>query len=210
MCIRDRFESTSGFSTTGATVLTNLESLPKSLLFWRSLSQWLGGMGIIIFTVSILPALGIGGQKIARAETPGPVLDKLAPRMTDSAKILYLIYFLFTLAATLLLLLGGLSPFDAVIHGLGCVSTGGLSNYTEGVSHFNSLYVEIIISVFTILASINFTLYYHTVRGKWRNFFKDWELRVFFLILACAIVLISLDLIITNTVSSLPEALRCV
>lgn len=205
---RALFESTSGFTTTGATILTNIESLPKSLLFWRSLTQWLGGMGILIFAISILPSLGIGGQKIAKAETPGPILDKLAPKMTDSAKILYIIYFSFTLTAFLLLLLGGLGPFDAIIQSFGSVATGGLSNHTEGIAYFNSFYVEMVLAVFTILASINFTLYNSLVRGNWRTFINNWELRIFLLILAGSVLLIGCDLLISDTVSHPVDAFR--
>ncbi|MGI6752201.1 MAG: TrkH family potassium uptake protein [Anaerovoracaceae bacterium] len=202
------FESTSGFTTTGATILTDLEGLPMSLIFWRSLSQWLGGMGILVFAISILPALGIGGQKIARAETPGPVLDKLTPKMTDSAKILYIIYFSFTLSAFLLLLLGGMNPFDAIIQSLGSVATGGLSNHAEGIAYFDNFYVEMVLSSFTILSSINFTLYYTLIQGNWKDFIGNWELRTFLLILFLSVILIGSNLVASDVVSTPFEAFR--
>ncbi|MGI6734389.1 MAG: TrkH family potassium uptake protein [Anaerovoracaceae bacterium] len=202
------FESVSGFTTTGASSVTNVEILPKGVLFWRSFCQWLGGMGILIFAISILPALGIGGQNMAKAETPGISLSKVVPRMTDSAKILYIIYIVFTLAAVILLKLGGLSLFDSFIAALGSTSSGGLSNYNEGISHFNSGYVEIIASFFTVLACINFTLYYSIIQGKWKRFFSDHELRTFLLILAAGGLFVTASLWLTGSYDSIGESLR--
>lgn len=202
------FESTSAFTTTGASVIVSIESMPKGLVFWRSFSQWLGGMGILVFAVSLLPTLGISGQHMARAETPGPTLNKIAPRMADSAKILYLIYLGFTLVSTILLLLGGLNLYDAVIAAFGSVSAGGLSNYTVGITHFNSIYVEFVVSVFTILVCLNFTLYYMLIRGDWRDFFADREFQLFLLILGLAFVLVSADLWVNNRFDRGLDAIR--
>lgn len=202
------FESTSAFTTTGATVIANIEGLPKGVVFWRSFSQWLGGMGILVFAISLLPALGISGQHMARAETPGPSLNKIAPRMTDSAKILYLIYLGFTLVEVILLLLGGLNLYDALIATFGSVSVGGLSNYNIGISYFNSLYVESVVSAFTILVCLNFTLYYMAITGKWSDFFADREFRLFLLILGFAFVLVSANLWLTDTFDSIWTSLR--
>ncbi len=202
------FESTSGFTTTGATVISDVENLPKGILFWRSFCQWIGGMGILIFAVSILPALGISGQRIARAETTGPSLNKVVPRMSDSAKILYSIYIAFTLFAVTLLLIGGLNPFDAFIAAFGSVASGGLSNYNMGIAHFNSSYVECVAAFFTILACVNFTLYYSFIRGKWHNFFADRELRAFLLILCGGVVMITANLWLAGSYSSFTESLR--
>lgn len=202
------FEATSGFTTTGASIITDVEIIPKGILFWRSFCQWLGGMGILIFAISILPTLGISGQRMAKAESPGVTLNKVVPRMADSAKILYIIYVSFTLAAVVLLMLGGLNLFDAFIAALGCVASGGLSNYNGGISHFNSTYIEFIVTSFTVLACINFTLYYSVIRGKWREFFSDQELRVFLLILSCGGLFITANLLATGSYDSVYQALR--
>lgn len=202
------FEAVSGFTTTGASIVTNVEILPKGILFWRSFCQWLGGMGILVFAISILPALGIGGQNMAKAETPGISLSKMAPRMTDSAKILYIIYIVFSLAAGILFKLGGLGFFDSVIAALGSMSSGGLSNYNEGISHFNSGYVEFVASFFTVLACINFTLYYNIIQGKWKQFFSNSELRTFLIILAGGGLFIAANLWLTGSYDSIGESLR--
>lgn len=202
------FEATSGFTTTGASIVTDVEVLPKGVLFWRSFCQWLGGMGILIFAISILPTLGVSGQRMAKAEAPGVTLNKVVPRMADSAKILYIIYVSFTLSAIVLLMLGGLNLFDAVIAALGSVASGGLSNYNSGISYFNSAYVEFIVAFFTVLACINFTLYYSAIRGKWREFFSDQELRGFLLILSCGGLFIMANLWATGSYDSVPQALR--
>jgi trk system potassium uptake protein TrkH len=202
------FEAASGFTTTGASILTDIETLPKGLLFWRSFCQWLGGMGILVFAISILPALGISGQHMAKAETPGIFLSKVTPRMTDSAKILYIIYIFFTLIAILLFKLGGLNTYDAFIAAMGSVASGGLSNYSGGISYFNNGYIELIAATFTVLTCINFTLYYNIVKGKWKEFFGDLELRVFLIILIVAGVLISVNLWLSGGYGSFGESLR--
>lgn len=202
------FEAVSGFTTTGASTVTDVEILPKGILFWRSFCQWLGGMGILIFAISILPALGIGGQNMAKAETPGLYLNKVVPKMTDSAKILYLIYISITLAAVILLKLGGLSFFDSFIAALGSVASGGLSNYNGGISHFNSGYIEFVTAFFTMLACINFTLYYSVIQGKWKQFFSDHELRTFLLILAGGGLLVTANLWFTGSYDSVGESVR--
>lgn len=202
------FEASSGFTTTGATVIPDVEIIPKGILFWRSFCQWLGGMGILIFAISILPALGISGQRMARAETPGPTLNKLTPRMSDSAKILYLIYMVFTVTATLLLMLGGLSPFDALIAAFGSVASGGLSNYNIGIQGFNNTYIEFVIALFTIISCINFTLYYNLIRGRWKDFYTNAEMRIFLLIFCAATALITFDLWITGSYDTFGESLR--
>ncbi|MDD2483509.1 MAG: potassium transporter TrkG [Eubacteriales bacterium] len=202
------FESTSGFTTTGATILYHIESLPKGILFWRSFSQWLGGMGILIFAISVLPALGISGQLMARIETPGPSLNKVAPRMADSAQILYLIYIIFTFVETVLLDMGGMNLFDALIASFGSVSAGGLSNYSDGILHFNSVFIEMVVGFFTLLVCINFTLYYTLMQRNWKDFFADRELRAFLLILASAIFLVFGNLYFTGNYGSVLECLR--
>lgn len=202
------FESASGFTTTGATIIEDVENLPKGILFWRSSSQWLGGMGILVFAISILPALGISGQHMAKAETPGIYLSKIVPRMSDSAKILYIIYTAFTLAAILLFKLGGLSLFDSCIASMGSVASGGLSNYNGGIVHFNSIYIEFIAALFTVLTCINFTLYYSVVRGKWNDFFSNPELKTFIFILLSGGLLIGVDLKFRGVYDTVGESLR--
>lgn len=200
------FESTSGFTTTGATVIADIEILPKGILFWRSFCQWLGAMGILIFAISLLPALGMSGQLMARAETPGPTLNKLVPRMSDSAKILYIIYIVFTISAVLLLLFGGMNLFDAIIAAFSSVSSGGLSNYNMGIAEFGNLYIKYIAAIFTVLVCINFTLYYNVINGNWHDFFADRELRTFLGILAGAVLLITGNLWIAGVYGTIPEA----
>ncbi len=195
------FESTAGFTTTGCTSLQTGYT-EQSLLLWKAISHWLGGMGILVFVISILPALGINGQYIARAESPGPVLEKMTVRMSDSAKILYLTYFSFTALEFLLLMLSGEMPaFDALVNTMGSISTGGLIVHPSGIVHYNSIYVEIIISVFCILSSVNFVLYHYLITGKSGYFFKDIELRVYLCIIAAAICICTVSLVFINDLS---------
>lgn len=202
------FESVSGFTTTGATIITDVEGLPKGILFWRSFSQWLGGMGILVFAISILPTLGISGQQMAKAETPGIYLSKIVPRMSDSAKILYIIYASFTLTAIVFFKLGGISLFDSIIASMGCVASGGLSNHSAGITYFNSVYIELVAAIFTILSCVNFTLYYSAVRGRFKEFLSNIELRMFLFILLGAGILISADLWLSGSYDSIRESLR--
>ena len=202
------FESVSGFTTTGSSVLENLSDLPKGLLFWRSLSTWLGAMGILVLAISILPTLGIGAQNIARAETTGPTLDKVTTKISDNARILYLMYFGLSSIEVILFLIGGLNLYDAVIHTFGSMGTGGLSNYELGISDFNSLYVETIISIFSVFASINFIAYNHIIHGQFKAFFKEPEIRMFFAFLTGAVLIVTAGLFVTNTYDSVFESFR--
>ncbi|HML36951.1 MAG TPA: TrkH family potassium uptake protein [Bacillota bacterium] len=202
------FETVSGFTTTGSSVLTDIESLPKGLIFWRSFTHWIGGMGIIVFAIALLPALGISGQRIAQAETTGPTFGKLTPKMTDSAKILYSIYLSMTVLEVALLMLGGMSLFDALINTFGSVGTGGFSNYNASIMHYNNLYYELVIGVFMLLAGVNFTLYYHVLRGHWRDFFSDSELKFYLIIFGTAVLLIALNLWISGNYESPGRSLR--
>ena len=201
------FESTSGFTTTGCSAVHGAV-LSRSLMLWKAISHWLGGMGILVFVISILPALGINGQIIARAETPGPVMEKMTVRMSDSAKILYITYLTFTVIEFILLLFSGKMPiYDAVINTLGSISTGGLMVHPEGIAVYDSLFVEIVISVFCVLASINFILYHYVVTGKASYLLKDIELRVFIIIMVLATLVCTLGLVLQSD-SSFGEALR--
>jgi len=188
------FESISGFSTTGASILTDIESLPRSMLFWRSLTHWLGGMGIVVLTVAILPLMGIGGLQLIQAEAPGPTVDRITPRITSTAKLLWFIYIGFTAAETLLLMLGGMDLFDALTHTFGTLATGGFSTKNSGVGHFNSAYLEGVITVFMLLAGINFTLHYRMLTGRLKPVVRDTELKAYLLIFIVATVSLAYSL----------------
>lgn len=202
------FETASGFSTTGSTILPDVEILPKGMLFWRSFTHWLGGMGILVFVIALLPALGINGQRIVSAETPGPTLDKITPKISDSMRILYLMYFTLTVAEILLLCLGGMNWFDSIVHSLGTLGTGGLSSYNTSIGHLNSAYVDTVVTIFMILAGINFNLYYLLLRKNFSEVFRDFELRGYLVILTAAAGMITINLLSTHTYDSAAEAFR--
>ncbi len=173
------FESVSGFTTTGSSILTNIEALSKGLLFWRSFIQWLGGMGIIVLSVAILPFLGLGGMQLYKAEVPSPVPDKLRPRIRDTARILWKVYALISLAEVILLMLGGMDLYDALCHTFTTMPTGGFSTQNASIAHFDSVYFDTIFIIFMILAGINFSLHYQMLRGKPLAFWHDSECRFF-------------------------------
>ncbi len=189
------FESMSGFSTTGATVLTEIEHLSHAILFWRSFSHWLGGMGIVVLAVAILPMLGVGGMQLFRAEAPGPQTDRLTPRITQTAKLLWGVYILLSLLEIILLWLGGMTLFDSLCHTFGTMATGGFSTKNTSISHYNSIYIETVIIVFMFLAGTNFALHYRALRGNINSYFKDTEFRFY-----CSVIIISITLITWNIV----------
>jgi len=188
------FESVSGFTTTGASILTNIEAVSKSLLFWRSFIQWLGGMGIIVLSVAILPFLGVGGMQLYKAEVPSPVPDKLKPRIRDTAVILWKVYVLISVAQTVLLLLGGMNLFDAVCHTFTTMPTGGFSTQNASIAHFNSLYFDCVFIFFMLMAGINFSLHYQFLRGKPLVFWQDSECRFFLGTTLLLTVVVSINL----------------
>lgn len=188
------FETMSGFTTTGATILGDIEALPRSILFWRSLTHWLGGMGIVVLTIAILPILGIRGLQVVDAESPGPTVDKLAPRITETAKILWYIYSGLTLAQVLLLLLAGMDLFDALTHTFGTVATGGFSPKNASVGYYNSSFVDWITTVFMVLAGVNFTLHFRFITGRYRDIVRDTELKAYLAIFAGATLIIAWDI----------------
>jgi trk system potassium uptake protein TrkH len=201
------FESVSGFTTTGASVLTDIEAVSKGLLLWRSLIQWLGGMGIIVLGIAILPFLGIGGMQLYKAEVPTPVPDKLQPRIRDTAMILWKVYALITVLQVVALWAGGMSFYDAVNHALTTLPTGGFSTKNASVAQFDSLYFDLVISFFMLLAGINFSLHYQMLRGKPLAFWRDSECRFFLGAVLVLTLIVSFD--IWRTVyASLGEALR--
>jgi trk system potassium uptake protein TrkH len=185
------FESTSGFTTTGATVLTGLEQMPRSILFWRALTQWLGGMGIIVLSVAILPFLGIGGMEIYKAEVPSPVVDKLRPRIRDTAKALWKVYVIISLAEFILLLIAGLSPFDAICHTFTTLPTGGFSTMDSSVGGFKNPLVDFVIILFMLFAGINFSIHYQLLNRNFEVIKSDSELRWFLMIvcISCCLIL---------------------
>ncbi|HEX04869.1 MAG TPA: TrkH family potassium uptake protein, partial [Bacteroidetes bacterium] len=155
------FESASGFTTTGATILADVESLPHGVLFWRSFTHWIGGMGIVVLSIAILPFLGVGGMQLFKTEAPGPTTDKLTPRIRDTASLLWGIYAGLTLLETLLLMFGGMDWFDAVTHSFATLATGGFSTKNTSIAYFQSPYIEWVVIIFMYLAGINFTLHYN-------------------------------------------------
>lgn len=175
------FETMSGYTTTGASILNDIEVIPKGVLFWRSLTHWIGGMGIIVLAIAILPLLGIGGMQLFAAEAPGPGGDKLHPRITDTAKRLWLIYFGYTAAETILLQVAGMSFFDAINHALSTLSTGGFSTKNASVAHWNdNPAIQYIIIAFMFLAGTNFVLSYFAFKGKVQKIINDDEFKLYF------------------------------
>lgn len=172
------FESMSGFTTTGATVFDNIERLPHGILFWRSLTHWLGGMGIIVLVIAVLPFLGVGGMQLFRAEVPGPTPERLRPRITQTAKLLWLVYVGLTVIQTALYLAGGMTLFDAVTHTFGTLATGGFSTRTASLGAYPSAYLQYVTIVFMYLAGVNFALHFRAATGK-LEYFRDHEWRFF-------------------------------
>ncbi|RED50128.1 TrkH family potassium uptake protein [Seonamhaeicola aphaedonensis] len=179
------FETMSGYTTTGASILNDIEAMPKGVLFWRSLTHWIGGMGIIVLAIAILPLLGIGGMQLFAAEAPGPSGDKLHPRITDTAKRLWLIYFGYTAAETILLQLAGMSFFDAINHALCTLSTGGFSTKNASVAYWNGQpLIQYIIILFMFLAGTNFVLSYFAFKGRVQKIIQDEEFKLYFKFIA--------------------------
>jgi trk system potassium uptake protein TrkH len=207
---RAYFEAASGLTTTGGTVLSGLEFLPRSINLWRCLLSWLGGMGIIVLAVAILPMLGVGGMQIYRAEMPGPMKDsKLTPRIGQTAKLLWAVYAGLTAACILCLRFAGMNWFDAVCHGFSALSLGGFSTYDASIGHFNSLRIELVLTAFQILAALNFATHYlaWSQRGV-RAYFRDAEAKAILGVLAASCVGISLFLFLKGTYTDFPTALR--
>jgi trk system potassium uptake protein TrkH len=201
------FETISGFSTTGASILTNIESLPSSILFWRALTHWLGGMGIVVLAVAILPLLGIGGMQLIKAEAPGPTVDKITPRITETAKYLWYIYVSFTVIQTALLMFGGMNLYDALTHTFATLATGGFSTKNTSVAHFNSAYIDWVITVFMILAGVNFALHFKLLTGRFSVLKTDSELKAYLAIIAAATLIITFSLY-GSAYDSLSDSLR--
>lgn len=199
------FETISGYTTTGASILDDIEALPEGVLFWRSLTHWIGGMGIIVLAIAILPLLGIGGMQLFAAEAPGPSADKLHPRISDTAKRLWLIYVGYTLAETILLKLAGMSFFDAINHSLATLSTGGFSTKNLSLAYWNDQpLIQYIVILFMFLAGTNFVLSYFAFKGKVQRILKDEELKFYtgfilsFTIIAALVVYFKADVAVSD------------
>lgn len=192
------FETMSGFTTTGSSVLNDIEALPHGILFWRSMTQWLGGMGIIVLSLAILPVFGIGGMQLFMAEVPGPTPDKISPRIKQTAKTLWKIYIAFTLIETILLWIGGMTFFDAINHSFTTMATGGFSTKQASVAYWSSPFIQYVIIVFMFLAGTNFTLSYFALKGKFANVFKDEEFKYYGFFVLGFTLLIFIGLLITT------------
>lgn len=185
------FEAVSGLTTTGATVTTNFEGAPHGIMFWRSFTHWIGGMGVLVLTLALLPKMGGRTSHLVRAESPGPTLSKIVPKIGDMAKILYIIYLAMTMVELVLLILAGMNPHDAAIHAMGTAGTGGFSNYAASVGAFNSEWIDWIITVFMLIFGVNFALYYRLFTGGWRDALHSEELRWYLGIFTVATALIT-------------------
>src|SRR5699024_540760 len=201
------FEVVSGFTTTGASLISDVESLSKGILFWRSLTQWLGAMGMIVFAGALLPSLGIGGFQIFRAESPGPVPGKIAPRIKDTAKILYRVYFLMTILQIILLYFGGMNLLDSFLNAFGTVATGGFKIKNNANNFDINIYVYLNIVVFMIISGINFSLYHSLYNEKLEDMICDEELRFYLGLIILSTFLISLNLFM-NKYGSFKLSLR--
>jgi len=188
------FESMSGFTTTGATVITNIGELPHGLLFWRSMTQWLGGMGIIVLSIAILPLLGVGGMQLYKAELPSPVKDKLTPRVAETARTLWIVYIIISIVEFIMLLTGGMDVFNALCHTFTTMATGGFSTSDASIAHFNSAYIDGVITFFMLVAGINFTIHYSLITGNFKTIFQNSELRLYLGIILTAVIIITISL----------------
>lgn len=202
------FESASGFTTTGSTILTDIASMPRATLFWRSIIQWYGGMGIIVLSIAILPVLGVGGMQLFKAEVPGPTTDKLQPRVRDTAMLLWKVYLLITAVEAILLMIGGMGSFDAICHSFTTLATGGFSTRPDSFMSADSVFIESTVTFFMFLAGINFSLHYLALTGKWKSYFRDGELKVYASIILIAILGLAALLMISKAYDSAGDALR--
>ena len=188
------FETVSGFTTTGSSILTDVEALPQGMLFWRSFTHWIGGMGVLVFVMVLTTLDKRNSMYLMRAEVPGPEKDKLVPRTMSTARILYGMYLGLTLIEVILLLLGGMNMFDSLIHAFGTAGTGGFSNYAASVGHFDSAYIDGVISIFMILFGINFNLYFFLLIRDFKPGWKNEELRAYLGIILAAVAVITLNI----------------
>ncbi|MCD8188581.1 MAG: TrkH family potassium uptake protein [Ruminococcus sp.] len=200
------FETVSGFTTTGATVLTDIESMSRSCLFWRAFTHWLGGMGILVLMLTVMSSNDARTMHMLRAECAGPNVDRLVSKASSSSRILYSIYISLTVLEIIMLLLGGMPLYDSIIHACSSAGTGGFSIYSDSIGHYDSLYIEMVIAVFIMLFGVNFNLYYYLIIRKFSQVYKDEELRAYFVIILSATAIITLN--IMKLYSSFGSALR--
>lgn len=192
------FEIVSGFTTTGATVISNIESFPRSVIFWRSITHWIGGMGILVFTVGLLPKLGVGGFQIFKAESPGPVAGKIESTISQSSKRLYIIYIILSAVLFVCLKIAGMSVFDSLVHTFGVLGTGGFSSYGDSFMSYKGNAVHFILSFFMFLSATNFTIYSLISRKKFKEVLQNDELKLWILITLGSIILIAIDLFLNG------------
>lgn len=202
------FEAISGFSTTGASIFTDIEALPRGILFWRDLTHWLGGMGIIVLSLAVLPFIGVGGMDLYKAEVPGPIPEKMTPRIQQTALLLWGVYVFLSILQTILLLFGGMNLFDALTHTFGTMATGGFSPKNFSVGYYNSPYIDWVITIFMFLAGCNFVLHYHFLRGKLNAWWKDEEFRFYFWITTGSTLAITALLLRKSIYTNIFDALR--
>ena len=195
------FESMSGFTTTGASILTDIEALPHGILFWRSLTHWLGGMGIIVFSLAILPMLGIGASQLYKAEAPGPTKDRFTPRIRETAKLLWITYILISIVEVTMLWAGGMEFFDSVCHTFGTMATGGFSTKNASIAHYNSAYFDYVIIFFMILAGSNFALHFRMFKGDFTAHVRDKEFRFYLGAISAVSIIVLLIVFMGDTIS---------
>ena len=189
------FETISGFTTTGASILNNIEELSHSILYWRSLTHWIGGLGIIVISLAILPVFGVSGTQLFVAESAGPTKDKIHPKINETAKRLFLIYIILTFSESILLKFGGMGWFDAICHSFGTVATGGFSTKQASVGYWNSPYIQYVIAIFMLLSGVNFSLYYFGFKNKFRKLFENEELKYYLITLIAFSLIVTFSLI---------------
>lgn len=202
------FETVSGFTTTGASILNEIEGLPKSLLFWRSLTHWIGGMGVLVFVIAIIPKSDAKIIHLFRAESPGPQVGKLVSKLKFTARILYGIYIALTLSQVILLLIGKMNVFDSFIHAFGTAGTGGFSNMNQSVAAFDSAYIDIVITIYMFLFGVSFNIYYLILIGNFKQAIKSEELRTFVSIILISVIIITISLTINSVYNTFGQTLR--
>lgn len=185
------FETVSGFTTTGATILTDVEAMPNGMLFWRSLTHWIGGMGVLVFVMAVMPVADKNSMHLMRAEMPGPTVDKLVPKARDTAKILYGMYIGLSVVMVIFLLFGGMNLFDSLIHMFGTAGTGGFSNKAASIGFYNSPYIDMVVSVFMVIFGVNFNVYFILLMKRSINAFKNTELKVYLGVIGVTTLLIA-------------------
>jgi trk system potassium uptake protein TrkH len=203
------FESVSGFTTTGTSIIKDVEAMPRSLLFWRGETHWLGGMGMVVLTVALFPFLGVGGFQMLKAETPGPDKDRITPKITETAKLLWLIYISLTALETVLFVLAGMGWFDAVIHAFSTMATGGFSSRSSGLAYWHSPAIDWIAAVFMLIAGFNFTLLFRLMQRRWKEVWRNSEAKAYLLIVAVSAAICAVSFMRSDwkpvLVGALPE-----